>query len=93
LECGFDKALWRIGELVPNIECGTVINPETGDKARVGIDGSRWIEKADAADEMGARTDSANVSGRKVERRRWRRDILFFQNKAAVRGSRSIRTT
>lgn len=53
---GFDKALWRIGELVPNIECGTVINPETGDKARVGIDGSRWIEKASTAGDEGEPT-------------------------------------
>jgi len=42
---GFHTALWRAGYFVHNIECGTPINPETGEVASVGMDGSRWVEK------------------------------------------------
>jgi hypothetical protein len=45
---GFSRALWRIGELVKSgIECGMPINPETGEVARVGTNGKRWIEKGE----------------------------------------------
>jgi ParB family chromosome partitioning protein len=48
---GISRALWRIGELVASgVECGTPINPETGEVARVGNDGSLWIEKGELSD-------------------------------------------
>lgn len=69
---GLNSALWRIGHFVPNIECGTLINPETGDIARRELGGkAAWIETKDGVFKAGNNeaAPSFPVATRRLRRR------------------------